>query len=174
MTNRPTPERLEEMYHGEKMTQSEIGDRFGVTKRAVSSWMDEFGIQTRSNSEAQNLNNGPPRMFTDPKGYECFHMSINGTTRTLLLHRLLAVAGYSFETVRDNHVHHINGIRWDNRPDNIEPMSPEEHAVEHHREITLTDELLMLELYENNDMTQDEVAEQIGTDQGTVSRRLAQ
>jgi len=33
--------------------------------------------------------------------------------------------------VKDKDVHHNNGIPWDNRPENIEPIPKEEHAKLH-------------------------------------------
>jgi len=49
----------------------------------------------------------------------------------VLVHRLLAVAEYGYENVCDNVIHHKNGIRWDNRPDNIEVMTRSEHSKLH-------------------------------------------
>ena len=49
----------------------------------------------------------------------------------VLHHRLLAVAEYGFEAVVDKQVHHKNGIPWDNRPDNIEPISQRDHIRKH-------------------------------------------
>jgi len=37
------------------------------------------------------------------------------------------VAEYGTEAVAGRDVHHINGIGWDNRPENIVPIPPELH-----------------------------------------------
>ena len=44
------------------------------------------------------------------------------------LHRLTAVAEYGIEAVADSVVHHKNGVRFDNRPENLELMSNAEHS----------------------------------------------
>ena len=38
---------LHEWYHVEGLTLDQIGDRLGITKGAVSRWMEKFGIETR-------------------------------------------------------------------------------------------------------------------------------
>jgi len=43
------------------------------------------------------------------------------------IHRLVAVAEYGFDAVVDKEIHHKNGMPWDNRPENLEPLSKEEH-----------------------------------------------
>jgi len=49
------------------------------------------------------------------------------------VHRLAAVAWFGFDAVKNKHVHHKNGIPWDNRECNLEPISPEEHNTIHHK-----------------------------------------
>ena len=47
------------------------------------------------------------------------------------IHRLLAVSEYGFDTVANKEIHHKNGIKWDNRPNNIEPLTTREHRQVH-------------------------------------------
>lgn len=66
------------------------------------------------------------------RGYEWWqHNPKEGENYKVYVHRLLAVSEYGYESVKDKSVHHRNGIVWDNRPENIEVMSPEEHAKLH-------------------------------------------
>lgn len=44
-------------------------------------------------------------------------------------HILVAEAAFSVQVTRDMHVHHINGVKHDNRPENLEVLT----AAEHHR-----------------------------------------
>jgi hypothetical protein len=51
--------------------------------------------------------------------------------QSLPVHRLLAVAEYGTEAVKDKVVHHKNNIPFDNRLSNIELMDSSEHARHH-------------------------------------------
>jgi len=46
----------------------------------------------------------------------------------LPIHRLVAVAEYGYDEVVDKHIHHENGVRFDNRPENLTPLSNSEHS----------------------------------------------
>lgn len=39
--------------------------------------------------------------------------------RPVPVHKLVAVAEYGIDAVKENDVHHLNTISWDNRPENI-------------------------------------------------------
>lgn len=52
----------------------------------------------------------------------------------MYVHRLLAIAKYGPDIVKDKHVHHKNGIRWDNRPENIGLLDPSEHSKLHYEQ----------------------------------------
>lgn len=52
----------------------------------------------------------------------------------VFVHRLLAVASHGLEALQGKEVHHKNGIKWDNRPENIELLSPEQHRKRHHEQ----------------------------------------
>jgi hypothetical protein len=49
----------------------------------------------------------------------------------LPVHRLLAIAEHGTDAVAGQHVHHKNGIPFDNRPENLELLSPSEHSKRH-------------------------------------------
>jgi DNA-binding transcriptional ArsR family regulator len=46
---------LRRLYFEEEMSMKEIGDNLGVSRSAISSWMKDFGIETRNTSEARRL-----------------------------------------------------------------------------------------------------------------------
>jgi endogenous inhibitor of DNA gyrase (YacG/DUF329 family) len=53
----------------------------------------------------------------------------DASARGLILeHRLVAEEKYGRRILRTEHVHHLNGVRDDNRPENIELIDPGDHA----------------------------------------------
>lgn len=46
----------------------------------------------------------------------------------ILEHRLVAEQKYGRRLMKSEHVHHLNGSRTDNRPENLELLNPSEHA----------------------------------------------
>lgn len=81
-------------------------------------------------------------------------------------HRLVAWETFGpFDT--SMHVHHINGDKSDNRPDNLELLTPQEHGKEH----ATLDWPLAAEMYASGSPTT-EIARTLGTHPGNVSRML--
>jgi len=72
-------------------------------------------------------------------GYELWSHDWKGSGRTFAVHRLLAVSEFGFDEVCGNVVHHKNGIKYDNRPGNIEVMTESEHSRLHNESITQDD-----------------------------------
>lgn len=73
----------------------------------------------------------PVYLKTDAQGYEVISNTYKGKRDRFKHHRLLAVAEFGFEAIKDKVIHHKNNHRWDNRPANIEPMTHSEHAQTH-------------------------------------------
>ena len=72
-----------------------------------------------------------PGMHMNGTGYE-YVASRSGEKKDFVyIHRLLAVAEYGFVEVCDKEIHHKNRIPWDNRPENLEPLTTEEHKRLH-------------------------------------------
>jgi hypothetical protein len=67
-----------------------------------------------------------------------------------------------------DHVHHINGDKADNRPENLAPISAAAHASEHHRRLDYDE---VVRLYESG-MTTVEVAGVLGCYPSAVSGAL--
>jgi transposase len=133
-TNKPTgpwtdPELLHDLYHEKSMSQYEIAEELDCGQNTVKRWMKRHDIEAKTVK-----NDRVPYFETSKNGYETWETKVEDTSHHVRVHRLLAVAEYGFEAVADSVVHHKNNIRWDNRPENIEPMSKMEHRRIHVRE----------------------------------------
>lgn len=139
---------LEEKYHGEKLSTNEIADEWDCAPNTVRKYMRKNNIPIRSRSEAiSNSHDGGdiPTFYTRAdKGYEVADSSETG----IYIHRLQAVAYWGFEAVKDNHVHHIDGIEWHNTEDNLMLIDPSQHMRHHHGNYNWLDELRAVEMYD--------------------------
>lgn len=127
------PERLRELYINQKLPTRKVAEEFGVSRSTIIRELDKHSIPIRDRSEAHQLAmwSGPATYTSDMRGYQEWRTTIDRETKHAYVHRLLAVAEYGFDAVESMEVHHKNGIKWDNRPDNIELMDPTDHRQTH-------------------------------------------
>jgi len=118
-------QRLKKMYWDKSMSQKEIADVFDLCRGTIQYWMQKHDIDTRKPAER------PPKINVDKQGRERFASTCNGKQGIFLHHRLIMVAEHGFEALKDHIVHHKNGIPWDNRPENLELITRQEHQIEH-------------------------------------------
>jgi hypothetical protein len=124
---------LQALYVEQEMTQPEIADIFDINHGTISYWLDKHNIDARP-PKTPNLHAGycEKQSYGYNSGYYVWvSLDPDGKVRRMSVHRLLAVAEYGVDEVADKQVHHKNGIPWDNRPENIEPLTAEEHSKEH-------------------------------------------
>lgn len=124
---------LRELYCDKNMSMRQIADRLGCSTETVRHRMHEYGIPTRSRSEASrlaNLQSSNVSVWFDwyNGGYERVETWYDGERYRFSLHRLVAVSEYGLEAVRDMDVHHRNGCKFDNRPENLELLPHDEHS----------------------------------------------
>lgn len=156
------PEKLRELYHDEGLTTREIGDRLGCTGPTISRYLDKYDIDARENwkagVEAAKRANRVERVKLRalPTGYRYWGSTEwrpgenRRTSEIVYVHRLLAVAEYGFDAVADKDVHHKNGVKWDNRPENIEVLDKAEHT-RLGNEKRISEEKLLKDLQRVND-----------------------
>lgn len=128
-TDRPwqDKDRLRELYVEQKMGAEAIGELLGCSDYTIFTWLSKHEIETRKPTRERL-----PKLRTRKDGYELWHIAWSGKQKNVLHHRLLAVAEFGMEKVRGSVVHHKNLIPWDNRPNNIEVMSREDHTAHHY------------------------------------------
>ena len=126
------PDVLEKLYVEERLSLKEIAELSSVRHQTIRYHMEKHGIKRRdkvsSSREKSRVEYANVKMASN--GYMYWNDYWDGRTR-VAIHRLLAVAEYGFDEVANKVVHHKNGIRWDNRPSNVQPMTPSEHAKHH-------------------------------------------
>jgi DNA-binding XRE family transcriptional regulator len=105
---------LKRLFVRERWTYDELADHFDCARTTISKRLSDMGI---------GESNRPARFRTDTNGYEVWREG----ERYVAHHRLLMVAVTGLTDLSDFHVHHINGVKWDNRPENIELIDPSSH-----------------------------------------------
>jgi len=124
-----TEEVLQILYWDKYMSMAEIGDKYDVSSKTISYWMEKHDIKKRgTGGQLPFARYHTVGEKSDSFGYEEWRTKQNRKDKRVRVHRLLAVAEYGFEAVCGRSVRHLNGIKWDNRPQNIELMSVEEHS----------------------------------------------
>lgn len=159
-------ELMKRLYVEEKMSTMALSRLFDCSPTTVREWAGErHGFHVRGISEAKQLEKGyiGVPMHTTTRGYEQWHTD----RKNVYVHRLLAVAVYGFDAVADNAVHHENGVKWDNRPENIEVMDHGDHSSHHHTKIPPLDRVRIAELYENGDTSYRKLHEALDYDEVT-------
>ena len=121
---------LESEYIEKGRPATELSDEWGCDKKTIYNWLDKFGFDRRDaghycRKEYVNYN-------TSPAGYERWQLNAGEDRgRTVSVHRLAAVAWFGIESVAGKHVHHKNGVKWDNRKENVELLEASEHMRLH-------------------------------------------
>lgn len=120
---------LREKYHGEQLTLSEIGVICGVTPVCVCDYLKRHNIESRNTTHLGPIKDRATYVATE-RGYVVWSEG----HFTFPVHRLLAIAEFGVDAVKEKVVHHKNGVKWDNRPSNIDIMTQSEHGKVHHEQ----------------------------------------
>lgn len=124
---------LRELYIEKELSMAEIADKLGTGSWTIRYWLNNHGIEVRDRHEkmVEAARTGPVQLVVDQDGYERWDGAVDGVRWSFGVHRLVAIAEYGVDQVKDKIVHHKNEIPWDNRPENLEPMTRSDH-IDHH------------------------------------------
>lgn len=151
---------MRRLYHDEGLSGAEIAMVLDCSTGGVAEWIDKHDFKKRTVQEAMLNRDGSLKKAnfrTHPtNGYEHwapgdYHVSV---------HRLMMVAEHGFEAVRDKHVHHKNGIPWDNRYDNLELLTLSEHSSTH-KKYPESVRRRIGKMYEETDKSSYQVADEV-------------
>lgn len=121
---------IEEYYEKEK-SLPEIAEETGGKVGSIGYWMEKYDLDRRSVGE-------DPKpwasFFTSKEGYEGWSAGNDYAS----VHQLLLIANGEdpYDVYSDGKyvTHHINKVKWDNRPENIILESIGAHASYHNRQ----------------------------------------
>lgn len=125
---------LYDLYIEKELSTIQISEKLGCSPRTVCRWLKRHGIEIRDRSEAVHLGRSPDSInginyYIDEQGYP--RIDIDGYS--VRVHRYVAYAhsDIEFDEFDKMVTHHKNGVRFDNRPENLELMTNSEHAKCH-------------------------------------------
>jgi hypothetical protein len=128
---------LREEYEERGKSIMMLAEMWDITHKNVSDWLKKHGIETRERGEQQVSHRWEGVKVRQTHGYEVAYTTVDQSQSTVRIHQLVAIAEgedpYKVFSDKKHHVHHKNGIPWDNRAENLELMTAQEHGLHHNR-----------------------------------------
>lgn len=127
---------LVETYFIRHMSLSETADVLGCSAKTVLKWMERHGFPRRDKiEELRRVNSVNRASYSQTNdGHQIWKSYHDGETTTVGVHVLTAIADGAdpYEVFSDGtHIHHKNGVPWDNRGDNLEVLTISKHRRTH-------------------------------------------
>lgn len=117
-------EQLHDLYLKQKMTVVEISKLMGRSKDAIRRALVKLDVKIRNSSEAR-LAKGPSRHISG--GYVVVYCPEK--RRYIAEHILIWEQVHNSKLPKGWVIHHLNGIRNDNRPENLIALSSQKHRL---------------------------------------------
>ena len=142
-----TKEQLERWYIKEELSIPEIATKLGCARSGVGRWMDRFSISRRTLTESQAVaskhgkflyrknpernNNWKGGRFETKQGYIMVYNSEHprANQKHIFEHIIVWENVHNQRLPRGWVVHHLNGIKSDNRPENLAAMPLKRHSI---------------------------------------------
>lgn len=125
------------MWEREEDTDKFLSEAHKKTREMVDEGEHNFQDEDFERVQPDEIHerNQYAQFRTNFNGYESWRShDPDGKQRVMKVHRLLAIAEFGPEAVKDLHVHHKKNIPWLNTYENICLMHPEDHGKEHYEE----------------------------------------
>jgi len=106
----------------------ELAEQWNCSTKTISNWCKKLDIETRKSKRER-----PPYLGWI-EGYRAWYHHDGSKRQTVLVHRLVAVAQYGVNSVKNKEVHHRNRMKMDNRPSNLEVIGVSDHKSLHANE----------------------------------------
>jgi len=119
---------IRELYWDKNLSTYEIADKVGCDENTILRFMKNNDIERRV-----SFRNRHPGVHESGNYMRIKHWDADGERKEVAHHRLIAVAIYGIDAVKNMHVHHRSGHGLDNRHENLELMTPSDH-LKHHAE----------------------------------------
>lgn len=126
-------EQLYDLYHKQGLDSNQVGDKLGATGSAVRIAMYKLGIPTRTLSQATSGERHyawKGGIHKDSSGYVEVYMPQHhraGKRGYVRQHILVWEQANGRELANDEIVHHLNGTKDDNRPENLIVLKKKTH-----------------------------------------------
>lgn len=174
---------LLEQYVNQQKSMDQIANELDINSGTVYYYIDKYDINTRDRIQEvkRSCRVEYANYYTNNKGYPLWKTGVGNAEEDICyVSRLLAVAEYGFDSVVNREVHHKNSIPWDNRPENIEPVTRKQHAQKHsdeydcykHRKTPYRDKETLEKLYAEQEMSTHEIGDELGVAASTINRWL--